>query len=385
MLDILYTDDEHKSYLEDKLKFYEVENLNLVHLNDASRDSILIVKTNFNLDKSIIDKCLPIDNDTIDKLVQKKFIKVVFFNETEPDNYDVIKHIREILRNLNINEDRLTVINNNEELINFKKDSKINVYVNHPHIYASAKEMIKVDYDFMFEKKYNFMSYNRNLKAHRFFFLCLLKKYNILENTDWSWLRGDEMSKFIRLPDWFYNKIMNEENLNDLKNEIEFLIKNGRKISEYEFNILENICTDNFDYPNHYKLNPYQNSYVHIVNESYYEDKDVILLSEKSIIPFYFSQIPIFLASQNHLKYLRERYEFDFFDDFINHDYDKEKNNYTRMIMLVNEIDRLNKNKKELINFYKNSKSRFEKNKKIINNIVNEFKDSKYIKSLIYE
>ena len=306
-----------------------------------------------------------------------------FFNETEPDNYNVIKFIKPILDDLGLDSSRFTIINNNEELINHVGDSKINVYVNHPHILASAKEMIKVDYGYKADKKYLFMSYNRNLKAHRFFFLCLLKKHGLLGSIDWSWLRGDEMSKFTEIPDWFYQQIMTKEQFQKLDAEIDLLIKGGRKVSEFEMNLISDIKTDDFDYPNHYKLNPYQNSYIHIVNESYFEDKDAILLSEKSIIPLYFSQLPIYLASYNHLKYFRNHYDFDLFDDLINHDYDNEENNYTRMEMLLNEIKRLNQNKEDVIKFCKANQFRFNKNKKKVFYIVNTFNDSKFLNSLL--
>ena len=382
MTTFIFLDEEHKNYLKEKLSFYEVIDYNLSKINDVTTPSTLLIKTNFNLNKSIIDGQLPLEDYVINVLKTNKEIKVIFFNETEPDNYDVVKYLKPILKNLELNEDRFTVINNNEELIKYKSDSKINVHVNHPHIYASAKEMIKVNYEYKKDKKYLFMSYNRNLKAHRFFFLCLLKKYNLLDNIDWSWLRGDEMSKFIEIPNWFYNQIMNDEQFKNLKNEIDFLIKNGRKISEYEYDIIKDLKTDFFDYPNHYVLNPYENSYVHIISESYYEDKDAVLLSEKSIIPLYFSQLPIFLASYKHLDYFRKKYSFDLFDDIINHDYDDEFDNYKRMEMVVKEIKRIDDNKNEIIKFCKESNHRFEKNKKLIYEIVNEFDDSKYFKNL---
>jgi hypothetical protein len=384
MYTFTYLDENHKNYLEDKLNFYGINHSNLIHINLVNQESTLIIKTNFNLDNSITNGILPIDLNVIQVLKAKPFINVIFFNETEPDNYDVIKYIRPILNELGLEEKRFTIINNNEELIKYKGDSSINVYVNHPHIFAGAKEMIKVEYEYKQDKKYLFMSYNRNLKAHRFFFLCLLKKHGLLDNTDWSWLRGDEMSKFIEIPDWFYQQIMNKEQYVELSNEITLMIKEGRKVSEYEHDIISNLKTDDFDYPNHYKLNPYRNSYIHIVNESYYEDKEAILLSEKSIIPLYFSQLPIYLASYNHLKYFREEYDFDLFDDLINHDYDNEPDNYLRMEKLLKEIKRLNDIKQDVIEFCKQNQNRFNQNKQRVIEIVKTFKDSKNFKNMFH-
>jgi hypothetical protein len=384
MYNFTYLDENHKNYLKDKLNFYDIEHSNLTHINVVNEASTLIIKTNFNLDKSITNGTLPIDLNVIQVLKAKPFINVVFFNETEPDNYDVIKYIRPILSDLGLEENRFTIINNNEVLTKFKGDGNINVYVNHPHIFAGAKEMIKVNYEYKQEKKYLFMSYNRNLKAHRFFFLCLLKKHKLLDSIDWSWLRGDEMNKFVEIPDWFYQQIMGREQFHQLSNEIYSLIKEGRRVSEYEYDIISHIKTDEFDYPNHYKLNPYENSYIHIVNESYYEDKEAILLSEKSIIPLYFSQLPIYLASYNHLKYFREKYDFDLFDDLINHDYDNEPDNYLRMQKLLFEIKRLNDNKEYVIEYCKQNQHRFTQNKQRVIEIVKTFKDSINLKNIFY-
>lgn len=382
MSTFIYLNDNHKNYLLEKFNFYNINNYELSEIGKVEVSSLLIIPINFNLNKSIQNGALPIEDDILTILKQKTHINVLFFNETEPDNYDVIKYILPILNNLGLSEDRFRIIDNNEFLTEFSKGSKILTYVNHPHIFAGAKEMIKVDYDYSENRKYLFMSYNRNLKAHRFFFLCLLKKHNILDSVDWSWLRGDEMQKFVEIPDWFYDKIMTREDFASLSTEIDFIKSNGRKISEYELEIISNLKTDDFDYPNHYKLNPYKNSFIHIVNESFFEDKDVILLSEKSIIPLYFSQLPIYLASHNHLKFFRDKYDFDLFDDLINHDYDNEPDNYKRMIKLINEIERLNNKKKEVIEFCNNNKERFESNKRKVYEIVNQFDDAKNLKEL---
>jgi hypothetical protein len=380
---IVHINQDHKNYLEDKLNFYQIGEYNFKHINDVDCNSTLIYKTNFNLNISIINGQLPFNYEIISILKSKPFINIIFFNETEPDNYNVIKYIKPIIDSLGLDESRFTIINNNEELVNHVNGTNIKVYVNHPHIFASAKEMTKVDFEYKTDKKYLFMSYNRNLKAHRFFFLCLLQKQRLLDTIDWSWLRGDEMSKFIEIPDWFYQQLMTREQFVSLSNEVNTLIEKGRKISEYEIDLIRDIQTDNFDYPNHYKLNPYQNSYIHIVNESYYEDKEAILLSEKSIIPLYFSQLPIYLASYNHLKYFRSQYNFDLFDDLINHDYDKEPDNYLRMEKLLNEIIRLNHNKEDVIKYCKANQLRFNQNKKKIFDIVNSFEDSQNLKKIL--
>ena len=60
----------------------------------------------------------------------------------------------------------------------------------------------------------------------------------------------------------------------------------------------------------------FKNSYVNIVTETDFSD-DVIHITEKSLKPFYYYQLPIFVAPHNHLSELRKIYGFDMFDDII--------------------------------------------------------------------
>ena len=75
-------------------------------------------------------------------------------------------------------------------------------------------------------------------------------------------------------------------------------------------------------------------------------------------------QFPLILASYGHIKEIKKRYNFDFFDDIIDHSYDNIKNNRDRLFAFANEIKRINNNKEFFIEFYKNNKERF-----IMNNI----------------
>jgi hypothetical protein len=74
---------------------------------------------------------------------------------------------------------------------------------------------------------------------------------------------------------------------------------------------------------------------------------------------------------------MKELYNYDFFDDLINHDYDDETNHEIRLSKIFDEIERLSKNENIIKEFYKNNKVRFEKNKKIT-------EDLEYIDESIY-
>ena len=118
-------------------------------------------------------------------------------------------------------------------------------------------------------------------------------------------------------------------------------------------------------------VDTYINSYVNITTESVFNRlPNTVHISEKSFKPFFYYQFPIFVASQGHVKQMKEEYGLDFFDDIIDHSYDDEFDHKKRLIMIIEEIKRLSTVKNELIDFYKSNRDRFENNKKIIINLL---------------
>ena len=111
------------------------------------------------------------------------------------------------------------------------------------------------------------------------------------------------------------------------------------------------------------KIETFNDSYINIVTETNFEPQLYkIHITEKSFKPFYYFQLPIFLAPYGHIKKMKEEYEFDFFDDFINHSYDDEEDDTKRFHMVLNEIKRLSNMREEISEYYKNNL------KKIIDN-----------------
>ena len=83
------------------------------------------------------------------------------------------------------------------------------------------------------------------------------------------------------------------------------------------------------------------------------------------------------------MKSLKEKYDFDLFDDVINHSYDNEPNQKKRFKMFCAEIKRLYDNKNNLIEFYKNNHHRFEENKRKVIDIGKNKSDYHFIKTLL--
>ena len=98
-------------------------------------------------------------------------------------------------------------------------------------------------------------------------------------------------------------------------------------------------------------------------------------------------QIPLFVATYNHVKYLRETYNFDMFDDIIDHSYDTEFDDKKRLNLIVDEIGRLIKNKDSIKEFYKNNINRIKKNREIFLKVSQELrkKDILFLKNIINE
>ena len=170
----------------------------------------------------------------------------------------------------------------------------------------------------------------------------------------------------------------------EYKDEIKFLTEIDIKKSKHEEN--RTWFDDTSDgaqifWNRVYARKTYEDTYVNITTESCYSPKE-IHITEKSMKPFYFYQFPIFLASYNHVKYLKDRFKFDMFDDIISHDYDDEPDNRIRMHKVITEIKRMYENKEFFMEFYKNNKERFDKNRQKVFDIYNSKNDVNFFKSL---
>ena len=226
------------------------------------------------------------------------------------------------------------------------------------------------------------------LKPHRMSLLALLKREGILDEVDWTMLRGNEFNeRFSNLdgtPSFgLFFEVFDREDFKEYYNEILFLQKSGIKKSRFEEEYRVDQPPYFIDFYKTYEMNPYRNSYVNIVTETGYVSTDVIHITEKSLMPIYYSQIPLILANFEHNKFLKERYDFDLFEDIIDYSYDNEKDPRKRLFMFVDEVKRLNSIKDEIINFYKNNQERFELNKKKVTSILQDDTDYKFFKSLI--
>jgi hypothetical protein len=240
--------------------------------------------------------------------------------------------------------------------------------------YSSTFALLEVpDVEFVKEKTGKFfMSRNKTAKPHRLNLLFHLMINNILPEINYSKLftypHDDVMPYFLSFEEeeiWKmtdligpFNRVIKEDDYEDGKNYYDY--------KTFGFSNFHGKKRSTLHYPE--LKESYENSYVNIVSESAFESQtfypNVIHTTEKSFRPFYYYQIPLILATPNHIKKLKEKYDFDFFDDIIDHSYDNELNDKKRFLMFIDEIKRVNNNKEVIKEFYKNNQERFELNKK---------------------
>jgi hypothetical protein len=328
--------------------------------------------------------------------VEKCFIEcknffIIYLNEHEYERISYIQLINQRAKEKSYDLKRIYVINNDSRIYEYKDklNTEINVYALEFLLKFIAGHLSNVHNKFKPEKEGKFfLCHNRSHKPHRYTLLILLKNSGLISDVDWSLIMGWNRVENIKkghLAENFYEPFFNKEELEHYKNEIGYFDSIDIKKSHYEEDTTWFTAGDlspEFDWKDIYELKSFEESYINIVTESNYFT-DCVHITEKSIKPFHFHQIPIFLSSPNHVKYFKERYDFDFFDDIIDHSYDSEIDNKKRMHLVFNEIKRVLGNKEQIIEFYKNNQERFEKNKLKVSAIHNSKRDINFFNSLI--
>jgi hypothetical protein len=323
-------------------------------------------------------------SDMIKLQIRSKNLKVIFIQEHESEVriVEAINLLNKLCIDNNLKFENFYIINNNSELNLYKPLTEINLYKIEFLAIWSYTVLIKLNPKFVTNKLGKFcLLHNRTPKNHRIILLALLKKYNILENFDWSIIDG--WRKNLTKDGWYYwyDKILSKNQIDNIKEEIEFFDKIDVKKSDYEINTSWFDNDSKLQFDKCFELNTYENSYINVVTESFFWE-DVIHITEKAFKPFYFFQLPIFVSSYGYIKKLKELYGFDMFDDLINHNYDNEPDNEKRIFMVLSELIRLIENKSNIIEFYKNNEDRFIANQNIIKNIKNNNLHGKLLLSL---
>ena len=336
------------------------------------------------------NKKFPISEDIKTLLIENQNFKVLFITEHECDLGNVVKFADYFAKMEGIPTNQIFIINGNELLPEMKEqaNSKINVYVSNRLPLVVTRNIINFcdGYHFKPEKEKMFMCYNRNYTNHRIGILTALKHHNLLDDTDWSFLRANRLADY-RLPNGdidmsILRNVFDEELMNEMRDSFNYFKEAKSKKSEFEIYDID-MPNGGQDWDSMFEYNPYKHSYINIVNESQFDKDDVIHITEKTLIPLYYSQIPLLVGTFQHVKKTKEKYGFDLFEDFVDTSYDNEPNPHKRMRMIIDEIVRLSKLKNQIKGFYQESKKRFKHNKEIVAALYEDKTDYNFFQRLI--
>jgi hypothetical protein len=363
------SDEERMLYLKKHFKYFNFKEINESRLIDAFNNPN--EKYYYFISKlstfSFFENTIPFTESLMVSLKKLNNVNVVLLSEHESVDEENFIKLNDFIDRHHIDGTKIHLINNNS-LLNFYKskyNSNINVLSTKylPIFYSKLLNKHKIE--FSTNREFLFMCHNKRMKSHRLAVLAFLKKTNIINDVDWSFMFDSESNVDYNLSP-------------TLKEEIEIILKNGNVKSKYEIDHVfkfgdlgDYICEDTF-----------RNAYLNITTETNFITEDVHI-TEKSFKPFFFYQIPIFLSSAFHVKNLKEIYGFDLFEDVVNHDYDNETNFKKRFSLVCDEINRIYNNRDEIKKFIINNKERFLKNNEIVSNIINDRTDYNYFESLM--
>lgn len=130
-------------------------------------------------------------------------------------------------------------------------------------------------------------------------------------------------------------------------------------------------------------------AFLNVVFETSYEHEvikqsgwNVPFLTEKSAKPFIWGQVPIFIAYEGTVKYLKD-YGFDLFDDIIDHSYDNEKDPINRIRLAIDQLEQIcSKSINYWQDYKKENLSRFKSNRNTMETFNNITKINMTIENL---
>lgn len=341
----------------------------LDNLNPNGANFYIIAHPNVNYDDMSTD-IFKFPQQVIDKIKDNN-LYLTLLNEHESCSEEDFINLCKKIESDGIPLSRVILLNNNSKLYSYKKKHGYDIIVHHSNfLYFSFIKTLK-----LLNSKYTdiksgkfFMCRNKNPKPHRIALLANLKMNDLLNEINYSFLPKTDFNfdNYFLIEKFFKNNL--DENL------IQSIISNPKE-DDFEYgknwiNFNSGEFTHHSDFEEIYHIPEhsisFENSYFNIVTESSYDSElNSIHITEKSLRPFYFYQFPIFVSTPHHIKYLKKDFDFDFFDDVIDHSYDSEIDDKKRMDMIISEIKRINQNKQFFIDFYKKNKKRFEHNRNV--------------------
>lgn len=367
------------------LKNMKVTNINLTSLSDslANPDQNYFYIIHQVQNYYFIAEDFTFDQTLVDALKNQNNVFLIFLNEREIIEDDCFYQAVEKFKELGLDGRKYYFVNNNGLMDYYKDFLKFDVGTHSVRYLPMdmSSNLQKYPTENVLDKKFFFMCHNRRMKPHRYGVLSMLKKYKMLDDTDWSIIEGENYRSF-----HLHDGIVDIDPRKEIFTEMDrtFLDEEIRYFSQFE--VRKSFYEDFYERQeiDWITIHPesYVNSYVNIVTESNFESND-IHITEKAFKPFYFYQIPIIIGNYKYLQFFKERYDFDLFEDIIDLSYDLEPNHRKRFFMVFDEINKLYKNKEKLVKFYKENQDRFISNYQKAVDITNDTYDYDFFQHLI--
>jgi hypothetical protein len=272
---------------------------------------------------------------------------VLMLNNAHEAFHNVVRPIYDIaVKQLNIPPEQIVLISESA-IINKEVESVANEY-NLPKIKTEWMRLFEYDITTIehaplvtlehkiYDKK--FINFNRRWRLHRPALVALLEINGLLndgfislaksdDGKDWN-VFFDEMTWTLRYNPDFVNKFLQNKdrvmNIPEMKlDQDDMSINHAQKLTD---------STDEY----------YANSYFSIVSETNFfkETGQGLFVSEKIFRPI-LKKHPFVLVSRPNTLNMMRSIGYKTFDPIINEDYDNEEDDCKRMLMIVEEIDRL--------------------------------------------
>jgi hypothetical protein len=362
-----------------------VTNIKLVNLADSvtepTENFFYLIHQVQNYNFISIDFSL--NQKLFDAINNQKNVFVLFINEREIIEDYWFEPAIEKFKELGVDGSKYYFVNNNGLMGRYKEILDFEVGT-HPVRYLPldmSLNLQKYPAENVLDKKFFSMCHNRRMKPHRYAILALLKKYNLIDDCDWSIIEGENYRTYHLRGDMVdidpRKEIFTDMDRTFIAEEIRYFSQFDLKKSFFE----DFYEREEIDWVTIFPES-YLNSYINIVTESNFETND-IHITEKAFKPFYFFQIPIIIGNYKYLHFFKERYDFDLFEDLIDLSYDNEPDHRKRLFMAFDEINKLYKNKEKIVKFYKENQERFINNHKKTIAITSDMYDYDFFQNII--
>ena len=135
---------------------------------------------------------LPVNKEVIRMIKTNNNLHLIIMNECEFETKQSLERLDKIVKLHKINPKKVWFIHNGEKLPEHKQElnASINVHASRSMSTSVSGTYPAVKYRTLKTPNQFFLCHNRSPRIHRYGLLCLLKKYNILDNTNWSLVNG---------------------------------------------------------------------------------------------------------------------------------------------------------------------------------------------------